>query len=68
MKYRLSFVTNSSSSSYICDVCGRHEEGWDMCLSEAEMMQCENGHTICEDEMTEDINWVFNNDSVDTNI
>jgi hypothetical protein len=51
MKVRKSFVTNSSSSSFICDSCGHDESGWDMCLSEANMVECENGHTICEDHM-----------------
>ena len=49
-KFRKSFVTNSSSSSFICEICGRVESGWDMGLSEAEMMECENGHTFCVDE------------------
>lgn len=49
MKIRKSFVTNSSSSSFICDSCGHDESGWDMCLSDAGMMECENGHTVCED-------------------
>lgn len=30
MKYRKSFVTNSSSSSFICEVCGEVESGYDM--------------------------------------
>ena len=51
MKYRSDFVTNSSSSSYTCDICGRTESGWDISLSEAGMVECVNGHTICEDEM-----------------
>lgn len=48
MKYRQSFVTNSSSSSYTCSLCGETASGWDLCLSEAEMLECVNGHTICE--------------------
>lgn len=35
MKFRKDFVTNSSSSSYVCEICGRTESGWDMELSEA---------------------------------
>ena len=49
MKFRKDFVTNSSSSSYVCEICGRTESGWDMGLSEAEMMECVNGHTFCCD-------------------
>jgi len=48
MKQRLGFVSNSSSSSFICDVCGKDATGWDMCLYEAEMFECENGHIFCE--------------------
>ena len=50
MKFRKDFVTNSSSSSYVCEICGRTESGWDMGLSGAEMMECVNGHTFCCDE------------------
>jgi hypothetical protein len=50
MKLRLDHVTNSSSSSFVCDICGRAESGWDMCLTEVDMIECENGHTICEHE------------------
>lgn len=48
MKIRIGFVSNSSSSSYTCDICGCVESGWDMCLSEAEMFECSNGHVFCE--------------------
>jgi len=48
MKFRNGFVTNSSSSSFICEVCGHDESGWDMCNSKAGMIGCENGHTFCE--------------------
>ena len=46
MKVRNGFVSNSSSSSFICDVTGTVESGMDMCISDAEMYQCENGHTF----------------------
>ena len=51
MKFRKDFVTNSSSSSYVCEICGETASGWDISLSEAEMVECENGHVICESEM-----------------
>ena len=51
MKFRKDFVTNSSSSSYTCEICGHTESGWDICLSEARMVECVNGHIYCESEM-----------------
>lgn len=53
MKFRKDFVTNSSSSSYVCEICGRTESGWDMGLSECDMMECVNGHVFCCDEALE---------------
>ena len=53
MKFRKDFVTNSSSSSYTCDICGATESGWDISLEEAGMVECVNGHTICNDELLE---------------
>jgi len=46
MKIRNGFVSNSSSSSFTCDICGETESGMDLCLSDAEMFECENGHTF----------------------
>lgn len=55
MKKRSGFVANSSSSSYICDVCGETKAGMDMSLSDAYMLQCVNGHIFCEDHAIGDI-------------
>lgn len=50
MKFRKDFVTNSSSSSYVCEICGRSESGYDLSLRDCEMMECVNGHIFCCDE------------------
>ena len=50
MKFRKDFVTNSSSSSYVCEICGRTESGFDLSLSDADMMACVNGHAFCCEE------------------
>lgn len=48
MKLRLDFVTNSSSVSYICDVCGEVREFNDTCLGSGENTNCENEHYFCQ--------------------
>ena len=53
MKFRKDFVTNSSSSSYVCEICGRSESGWDISLRECDMYECVNGHVFCCDEALE---------------
>lgn len=47
MKFRNGFVTNSSSSSFVCEVCGRSDGGYDVYLDGVQMVQCENGHIYC---------------------
>ena len=46
MKFRNGFVTNSSSSSYVCEICGTSEGGYDYSLEDVDMYECENGHTF----------------------
>ena len=48
MKIRTSFVTNSSSSSYVCQVTGSVECGTDLSMREASMVKCEHGHMFYE--------------------
>ncbi|GAF80417.1 unnamed protein product [marine sediment metagenome] len=48
MKKRTGFVSNSSSSSFICEVSGACESGYDAGLSDFEMCECVNGHIFFE--------------------
>ena len=54
MKIRQGFVSNSSSSSFLCCVCGALESGMDASLCDFEMAQCLRGHTFCESHMTKE--------------
>ena len=48
MRIRHGFVSNSSSSSFLCAVCGNVDEGYEG-PSDAGMAVCENyEHTFCE--------------------
>ena len=51
MKIRTGYVSNSSSSSYTCQICGRNECGYDLGLRDIEMLQCECGTCYCEKHM-----------------
>jgi hypothetical protein len=55
MKLRKGFVSNSSSSSFTCDISGETESGWDLCLKNAEMCGCENDHVMQEEYVLEHI-------------
>jgi hypothetical protein len=52
MKIRYGFVSNSSSSSFTCDVCGNTESGMDASPSDFDMSQCKKGHIFCNSENT----------------
>lgn len=51
MKVRNGYVSNSSSSSFTCDVCGFNESGYDLTLSDVGMVECECGKCFCERHM-----------------
>ena len=59
MKIRSGFVSNSSSSSFICCVCGKSEGGYDLCLKDAGMVECECGHTMCEHHLSFNIDETY---------
>jgi hypothetical protein len=49
MKIRNGFVSNSSSSSFICCLTGEMASGMDLSLSDVEMAECQNGHQFLEE-------------------
>lgn len=67
MKFRKDFVTNSSSSSYVCEICGESHSGFDASIEDFCMCRCVNGHVICQEHMLEvsreeQINEILKND------
>lgn len=44
MKIRKGFVSNSSSSSFMCDITGEINSERDASLSDFDMIECEHGH------------------------
>ena len=51
MKVRYGFVSNSSSSSFTCLVCGSTESGMDASASDFDFIECDNGHLFCNTHM-----------------
>lgn len=51
MKIRKCFVSNSSSLSFVCDICGEEICGMDIGLADGDMWECEEGHIFCDSHM-----------------
>lgn len=52
MKLRHGFVSNSSTSSFLCCVCGQMEAGSDSCgMADYGFCRCEHQHEMCTDHM-----------------
>jgi len=49
MKIRNGFVSNSSSSSFVCDICGYENGGMDVGLNDVGMFECKAEHIMCDD-------------------
>lgn len=48
MKIRQYFVSNSSSSSFVCEICDASFSGWDGDYGDdLRKLRCENGHVMC---------------------
>jgi hypothetical protein len=62
MKIRRGFVSNSSSSSFICDISGQAESGMDCSLEDFEMAECTEGHTFFTDGWPEVESWLTGDD------
>jgi len=53
MKIRNGFVSNSSSSSFICEICGDARSGWDASPSDVDMEMCEHYHYFCSEHIND---------------
>ncbi len=53
MKVRHGFVSNSSSSSFVCDLSGEVFGGYDSSLSDFDLACCTKGHTFSYSEFPE---------------
>jgi hypothetical protein len=55
MKIRNGFVSNSSSSSFVCCICGEEYSGWDSSPSDFGGGTCVNGHEFCSCKGTKEL-------------
>jgi hypothetical protein len=71
MKVRKGFVSNSSSSSFICEISGEIETSCDTTYKEIGFAECENGHTFCSEFLLpgiDDLIKLFDPSNIDTKI
>ena len=55
MKKRSGFVSNSSTSSFVCNLCGEKYTGWDASPWDIDYgcYICPNAHVMCDEHITE---------------
>jgi len=53
MKLRTMFVSNSSSSSFVCDICNETFNGYDGDYGDIKEVTCEGGHSFCDEHISE---------------
>ena len=62
MKIRDGFVSNSSSSSFVCEICHAAQEISDSCaIEEVGFCECKNNHVICTEHLL-DKNYIRDED------
>ena len=67
MQIRDGFVSNSSSSSFICEVTGEIIEGYDVSFEELNLCECEYGHVFLDNYTVGGVEQIDNSDDEDIN-
>lgn len=52
MKIRTGFVSNSSASSFVCDVCAETFNGYDGEYGDIKELNCVGGHSFCDEHLS----------------
>ena len=61
MKYSVAFISNSSSSSYVCDICHNCDSAYDASPSDLGFYECKkSGHIVCQGD-----HWDYERDNED---
>ena len=54
MKIRIGFVSNSSSSSFVCDICAETFNGYDGDYGDTKELCCIGGHSFCDEHLKDE--------------